>query len=142
MYARRDFMERREVTITFKSHMFDTDEHIDIEAKGTYFGKDGKHNVIYTEVVEGGADIRNILKFDAESLDVTKLSTTRTKMFYKAGHIYEDVYSTPLGQYDMRIQTEEYALFDTGRGLDIIIVYNLELGGAHISKCKVEIKVE
>ena len=134
-------MERRDVTITFKSHMYDTDEHIDIETKGIYFGKDGKHNAIYTEAVEGGADIRNILKFDAESLDVTKLSATRTKMFYKAGHIHEGVYSTPLGQYDMRIHTEEYALFETSMGFDIIIVYNLELGGGHVSKCKVEIKI-
>ncbi len=135
-------MDRREVTITFKSHMYDTDEHIDIIAKGTCFSKDDKHCVMYTEAVEGGADIRNILKFDAESLDVTKLSTTKTNMFYKVGHTHKDVYRTPFGQYDMRIQTEEYALFDTGRGFDIITVYNLELGGAHISKCKVEIKVE
>ncbi len=135
------FMERREVTITFKSHMYDTDEQIDISAKGTYFRKDDKHCVMYTETVDGGPDVRNILKFDAESLDVSKISITRTNMFYKAGHIHEDVYRTPLGEYDMRIQTEEYALFDTGHSIDIIIVYNLELGGAHISKCRVEIKV-
>ena len=134
-------MERREVTIRFKSYMQDTDEHIDIEAKGTYMSKGDQHVVMYTETVDGGHNVRNILKFDAKSLEVTKLGATKTKMFYKVGHIHEDVYSTPLGQYDMRIQTEEYALFENGMGLDIITVYNLELGGAHISKCKVEIKV-
>lgn len=134
-------MNHREVTITFKSHMFDTEEQIDVSSKGIYYNKDNMHHVMYTEVVEGGPDVRNILKFNGEALEVTKLGITKTNMYYKSGYEHKDTYRTPFGEYDMRIRTEEYALFEVPDGFDIITVYNLELGGAHVSKCRVEISI-
>ena len=139
-------MSQRNVTISFKSHMFDTDEQIEITAKGIHGIKNGKHYVTYNEEDEGNKTVRNILKFDSESLEVSKIGTTRTNMYYKAEHTHTDVYRTPFGEYDMCIKTEEYALFETEKNdmpkYDIVLLYNLELGGSHVSTCKVEISVE
>jgi len=135
-------MDKREVTIKFKSTMYDTGEGIEVSAKGIYFYKDEKHQVMYTEVNESGPDTKNILKFDEESLEVTKLGATKTSMLYKAGNTYNDIYHTPLGEFDMCIKTEEYAMFSGVNGYDLVTLYNLELGGAHVSKCKVEISIK
>lgn len=138
---RKDVMNRREVAITFKSHMFDTDEQMEIRAKGLHSIKNGKYYVIYTDEAEDGASVRNILKFDGESLDVSKIGTTRTNMFYKAGHKHTDIYRTPFGEYDMCIETEEYTFNEDSDRYQLAIVYNLALGGNHVSKCKVEIQI-
>lgn len=135
-------MFQKDATITFKSHMYDTDEQIEISAKGVHSIKEGKHLVMYTEEAEGGQSVRNILKFDGEALEVSKIGVVRTNMYYKAGHRHTDVYRTPLGEYDMCIETKEYALFENDSTYDIVVLYNLELGGSFVSKCKVEIRIE
>lgn len=135
-------MENKDVRITFKSRMFDTDEQFETSAKGVHYVKNGKHYVMYTEESEDGLSVRNILKFDGDSLKVSKIGTTKTNMYYKSGHKHVDVYRTPLGEYDMCIETEEYVLSEKDSAYEIIIGYNLELGGSHVSKCRVEIVVE
>lgn len=135
-------MDSKNANIIFKSHMFDTDEKIELTAKGIHSVKNGKHYVMYTEELEGGENIRNILKFDSEALDVSKIGTTRTHMYYKAGYKHRDVYRTPFGEYDMCTETEKYVLSETDGKYSIVIVYDLQLGGNHVSKCKVEIEIK
>lgn len=135
-------MENKDVRITFKSHMFDTDEQFEMSAKGVHYVKNGKHYVMYTEESEGGQRVRNILKFDDDSLEVSKIGTAKTKMHYKTGHRHVDVYRTPFGEYDMCIDTEEYVMSEKDGSYEIIAGYNLELGGSHVSRCRVEITVE
>ena len=66
-------MSGENVRITFDSYMYDTDEHIQVSATGVHSIKDGMHYVIYTEQVEGGQSVRNILKFDGEALEVSSM---------------------------------------------------------------------
>ena len=135
-------MEKSNVTITFKSHMYDTDEQIEMTAKGVHSIKDDLHYVMYNEEAEGGQSIRNILKFNGEFLEVSKLGTTKTNMYYKSGHSHKDVYRTPLGEYDMCIDTDKYMLIVSDKRYKLVVEYNLELGGTHVSRCRVEIVVE
>ena len=135
-------MEKNNVTITFKSHMYDTDEQIELTAKGVHFVKDDMHYVMYNEEAEGGRSVRNILKFNGEALEVSKLSTTKTIMYYKPGYRHTGVYRTPFGEYDMSIDTEKYILVVSESRCKVVTEYTLELGGVHVSKCKVEIIVE
>ena len=135
-------MEKKEVTIKYNSHMYDTDEHIEMSAKGVHFVKDDMHYVMYTDEAESGRSVRNILKFNGEFLEVSKLGITRTNMYYKPGHRHTDVYRTPFGEYDMCIDTEKYILVVSEKRLKVVTEYKLELGGAHVSRCKVEIYIE
>lgn len=135
-------MNEKNVKIEFNSYMYDTDEHIEVSATGVHSVKDEMHYVMYTEEVEGGQSVRNILKFNGEALEVTKIGTTRTNMYYKPGHKHTDVYRTPFGEYDMCIDTDKYILVVSEKRYKIVTEYNLELGGAHVSKCKVEIFIE
>ncbi len=135
-------MSGNEVRIAFSSFMYDTDEHIEVSATGVHSIKDGMHYVRYTEELEDGKSVRNILKFDGEALKVTKIGATRTSMYYKPGYKHTDIYRTPLGEYDMCINTDKYILVVSENRYKIVIEYNLELGGAHVSKCKVEIVIE
>lgn len=135
-------MEKNNIIITFKSSMYDTDEQIEMTAKGVHSIKDELHYVMYNEEAEGGQTVRNILKFNGEFLEVSKLGTTRTNMYYKPGHKHVDVYRTPFGEYDMCIDTDKYILVVSENRYKILIEYDMNLGGAHVSRCRVEIFIE
>ncbi len=135
-------MEKDSVTISFKSHMYDTDEQFEIVANGVHYVKDDLHYVMYNEESDDGHLVKNILKFNGEYLEVSKLGTTKTKMYYKPAHRHKDVYRTPFGEYDMCTDTEKYILVVSENRYKVLVEYKLELGGAHVSRCKVEIAIE
>ena len=63
-------MNKKEVTITYTSRMYDTDEQINMTAKGIMGKKDGVYIVMYNEENEGMAPTRTILKFNQDFLKV------------------------------------------------------------------------
>lgn len=134
-------MSKRAAKITYISNMIDTDEHIKTEASGTYMVKDGLHYLMYTEG-EGKDSVRNILKFNNNSLHISKIGITRTEMHYEKDYKHVGIYNTPFGQYEMNISTEDYVFMLTKYGFNIRVKYDLELGGSFVSKCIVEILIE
>ena len=135
-------MSKKEVTITYTSHMYDTDEKINTTAKGICGIKDGVNIVMYNEENEGMAPIKTILKFDYNFLNVTKMGVKKTEMRYETGYTHNTVYHTLFGEFDMCIKTEEYTLQEVDNGFKITTVYNLEMDGNFVSKCKVEIAIK
>lgn len=135
-------MNQKEVTITYASHMYNTDEKIDITAKGIWGNKNGVNFVRYNEENEGMAPTKTTLKFNKDYLKVSKLGTTKTEMYYEQGYTHKGLYHTFIGDYDMCIKTEEYTLEEMDNGFKIVTVYNLELDGNFITKCKVEITIK
>lgn len=135
-------MKKNNAKITFKSYMYDTDEQIELTANGIHSIKDELHYVMYSEETEDGQCTRNIMKFNDEYLEVSKLGVTKTKMYYKPGYRHNDRYRTPFGEYDMCIDTDKYILVVSEKRYKVLVEYNLQLGGVHVSKCKVEIVVE
>ena len=134
-------MNKKEVTITYTSRMYDTDEQINMTAKGIMGKKDGVYIVMYNEENEGMVPTRTILKFNQDFLKVSKMGVTKTDMHYERGYTHKSRYNTFVGAYDMCIKTEEYTLEEKENGYNIVTVYNLELDGNFISKCKVEISI-
>ena len=134
-------MNKKEVTITYTSRMYDTDEQINMTAKGIMGNKDGVYIAMYNEENEGMAPTRTILKFNQDFLKVSKMGVTKTDMHYERGYTHKSRYNTFVGAYDMCIKTEEYTLEETDNGYKIETVYNLELDENFISKCKVEISI-
>ncbi len=135
-------MKKNNAKITFKSYMYDTDEQIELTANGIHSIKDELHYVMYNEETEDGQCTRNIMKFNDEYLEVSKLGVTKTKMYYKPGYRHNDRYRTPFGEYDMCIDTDKYILVVSEKRYKVLVEYNLQLGGVHVSRCKVEIVVE
>ena len=134
-------MSQKQAIITYTSHMYDTDEHINTTASGIFGHKNGVNIVMYNEENEGMAPTRIILKFNQDFLQVTRMGVTKTEMRYERGYTHNTVYHTFFGACDMCIKTEEYSLQETAKGYKITTVYNLEMDGNFISKCKVEIEI-
>ena len=132
-------MNQNQVTITYNSIMYDIDDRINITSQGILGNKNGINVVMYNEENEGMAPTRTILKFNQDFLKVSKMGVTKTEMHYQREYTHKSRYNTFVGAYDMCIKTEEYTLEEIDNGYKIVTVYNLELDGNFISKCKVEI---
>ena len=63
------------------------------------------------------------------------------KRHYYTNEEIDKVLKSFIGDYDMCIKTDEYDLKEIDKGYKITTVYNLELDGNFISKCKVEIEI-
>ena len=134
-------MNKKEVTITYTSHMYDTDDHVNTTAKGIFGIKDGVYIVMYSEENEGMEPTRTVLKFNKDFLDVTKMGAMKSKMHYERGYTHNSIYYTFFGNCDMCIKTEEYILEEIDNGYKITTLYNLEMNGNFMSRCKVEIVI-
>ena len=59
-------------------------EPVEIVTAGSYYKKNGKHYIIYDEVMEGfEGSTKNIIKLTEDSLDVTKKGVTNVHMVLK-----------------------------------------------------------
>lgn len=135
-------MNQNQVTITYNSIMYDIDDRINITSQGILGNKNGINVVMYNEENEGMAPVRTILKFNQDFLKVTKMGVKKTEMRYETGYTHNTVYHTLFGEFDMCIKTEEYTLQEVDNGFKITTVYNLEMDGNFVSKCRVEIEIK
>ena len=59
-------------------------EPVEIVTAGSYYKKNGKHYIIYDEVMEGfEGSTKNIIKLTEDSLDVTKKGVTNVHMVFE-----------------------------------------------------------
>lgn len=59
-------------------------EPVEVITAGDYYKKNGKHYIMYDEVMEGfDGNTRNIIKLTDESLDITKKGVSNVHMILK-----------------------------------------------------------
>lgn len=85
-------------------------EPIEVITPAKYFLKNGKHYILYDEVVEGVPGvIKNKIKIDGDShLEIIKTGITNSHMVFETGKTYASSYATPFGM--MAVETKTRAL--------------------------------
>ena len=87
------------------------DEVLETITPAKYYLKNGKHYVLYDEVVEGFSGvIKNKIKItDGKVLEIIKTGSTNSHMIFEEGKSNLTVYDTPYGQFylDMHTRTLE-----------------------------------
>ena len=77
----------------------DTDnEPVEVITSGDYYKKNGKHYIIYDEVIEGIKEpTKNIIKLNDSMLDITKRGATNVHMMFEKNKKNVSYYYTPYG---------------------------------------------
>lgn len=93
-------------------------EPIEVITPAKYFLKNGKHYILYDEVVEGVPGvIKNKIKIVEDGhLEIIKTGITNSHMVFERGKTYASSYATPFGM--MAVETKT-------RALDIIVQEDL-----------------
>lgn len=118
-------------------------EPIELVTNGNLHEKNGIFYLKYDEYYEDlDKPVKNLLKFDADSLSLTKKGDVSSEMSFKVGETVDAYYSTPAGFIPMSILTEGYQMEKTDTGVNIAIAYIMDYGNDCLSFNVLRISVE
>lgn len=119
------------------------DGPIEVITPASYYFKNGKHYILYDEVVEGvPGTIKNKIKItDSHMLEIMKSGLANTHMTFEKDKINMTQYETPYGELLVGIHTRELKLQETEERIDVNILYELDVNGDKVADCSITMQV-
>ena len=107
---------------------------VEIITTGDYFLKNGKHYVIYEEMMEGfGGNVQNTVKITPDMMDIRKKGAIGAHMTFELNKKSETRYATPLGDFVVEISTNRIQLEEQEDSLKVSVDYSLGINYQHVS---------
>ena len=108
----------------------------DVEIINTvdYILKNGKHYVIYEEMMEGfGGNVQNTVKITPDMMDIRKKGAIGAHMTFELNKKSETRYATPLGDFVVEISTNRIQIEEQEDSLKVSVDYSLGINYQHVS---------
>lgn len=118
-------------------------EEIEVLTTGEYYYKNGRHVLIFDEILEEDmGSTHNIIKIDEKNNKVTvdKKGAITSRMEFHPGEKSVTYYNTPLGGFTMQTTTDNINFGIHDEKLTLDIRYILELNYQHVSENKIHIE--
>lgn len=117
------------------------DEEIEIFSIGKYYRKNGKHYIMYEELVEDlGAPVKNRIILKDGYMELKKTGPVCTTLTFQRDQKSTSWYNTPMGNLFSAVTVKEMQVEEQEDQLDIRIDYELELNYEHMADAKIEIR--
>ena len=117
-------------------------EPVELITTGSYYQKNGKHYILYDEVMEGVAEpTKNTIKIGSDSLDITKRGAINVHMMFEKGKQNVTYYYTPYGSLLIGIDTTRIVLKEEEHAIDLTVDYALEVNYAYVADCTITMHV-
>ncbi|MCL2865672.1 MAG: DUF1934 domain-containing protein [Lachnospiraceae bacterium] len=109
---------------------------------GTYYLKNGKHYVIYDEVVAGmEGTIRNKIKIQDKSLEIFKSGLTNTHMVFERNQKNWTYYETAFGHMIVAVNTRKMDVKVTDERIDVSVDYELDVNHEPLADCRIRLNI-
>ena len=135
----------KDVWISLRGLQFSGDEsedNIESSVPGTYYEKNGKHYVIYEEVIEGlQKPVMNKLKFGEHFLELSRSGSLSVCMMFEENKKHMADYHTPYGKLTLGIDTKKFRMVNETDKMRLDIEYTLEQNNEYLADCKILIEV-
>ena len=124
--------------------MLDADEaDVEMVTRGDYYQKNGKHYILYDEVMEGfNGRVRNVIKISPDSVDIIKKGAASAHMQFEKNKKNLSCYTTPLGDLMIGIHTNRISIDEGQDRLKINVEYSLDINYQHASECSISVNVQ
>lgn len=130
------------IRISGLQYMEDQSDDIEVITTGDYFHKNGKHYVIYDELLEGVEGIiRNTVKITPQMLDIRKSGIINTHMVFEKDQKKMTRYTTPMGDMLIGITTSQIQLQEQEDRLNVSVEYSLDINYEAMSVCNITLDV-
>ncbi|RKJ05134.1 DUF1934 domain-containing protein [bacterium D16-54] len=107
---------------------------VEIITTGDYFLKNGKHYVVYEEMMEGfEGNVRNTVKITPDVMDIRKQGIIGAHMTFELNKKNETRYATPLGDFVVEISTNRIRIEEKEDSLKVFVEYSLGINYQHVS---------
>lgn len=118
------------------------DAPIETMTPGQYFMKNGKHYVVYDEVIEGlEGTLKSTIKFTENQVELIRNGAASTRMVFQPGQEHMVVYQTPMGPLSISLYTEDIQTELGEERMNLKIDYSIKTEGIVISESTVHIEV-
>ena len=135
----------KDVLITISGVQMLDEEDMDVEmvTRGDYYQRNGKHYILYDEVMEGfEGTVCNVIKVSPESVDIIKQGAASTRMQFEKNKKNLSCYTTPLGDLMIGIQANRISIDEGQDHLKINVEYSLDINYQHASDCNISVSVQ
>lgn len=134
----------KDVLMALKGLQFDGESQDDYTTilPAEYYFRNGKHYVVYDEVMEGFAGTtKNIIKFTDSEMDVSKKGIVNVHLFFEENRKNLASYGTPFGEIMVGINATKIELQESEDLIHIDVDYDLELNYQHLADCKISLEI-
>ena len=135
----------KDVLITIRGvHTLDhEDNDVEMIVRGDYYQKNGKHYILYEEILEGAEErVKNVIKISPSSMDIIKKGVTNSRMLFEKNKKNLSCYSTPVGNLVIGIQANHFYVEEQENSIKVNVDYSLDITYEHMSDCRICVDVQ
>ncbi|MBS6645417.1 MAG: DUF1934 domain-containing protein [Clostridiaceae bacterium] len=135
----------KDVLISISGIQIADGENSDVEmiTTGDYFLKNGKHYIVYDEVMEGfDGMVKNTIKIHPGCLDIMKKGIANVHMVFEEDKKNIACYATPYGDMMVGINTNHISIDESEDKLKVRVDYSLDINYEHVSECNIVVDVQ
>lgn len=118
-------------------------EPIEVIAPASYYWKNGKHYIMYDEVVEGiPGVIKNKVKITGnDTLEIMKSGIANAHMVFEKNKMNVTYYDTPYGQIHVGIHTRELDVEVSDDLINVEVEYGLDVNHEAMADCRISMNI-
>lgn len=135
----------KDVLITIRGvHTLDhEDNDVEMIVRGDYYQKNGKHYILYEEILEGAEErVKNVIKISPSSMDIIKKGVTNSRMLFEKNKKNLSCYSTPVGNLVIGIEANHFYVEEQENSIKVNVDYSLDINYEHMSDCRICVDVQ
>ena len=118
-------------------------DSLEVITSGTYYKKNGKHYVLYDEVMEGTTEItKNVIKISEHSMEVTRKGPAAVHMVFERDKKNVSYYYTPFGNLLIGIDAKEIQVTENELDINVKVQYGLDINYEHVADCHITVDVK
>lgn len=121
----------------------DENEAIEVVTPATYYFKNGKHYIVYDEVIEGTSGvIKNRIKITGDDcVEIVKSGLSNSHMIFEKNKKNQTYYKTPYGQMLIGVNTRQLQIVREEDKISVQINYELDVNHEPMADCKIQMKI-
>ena len=136
-----------DVKIKIRGNQGEEQDGIEVVSVGEMYERDGFVCLTYDEVVDEEETgvvqvVKNMIKINEEQVEVIKKGPTQSHMVFVPEETTYTYYSTPFGEMEISIFTDEIEKISRDNGFSLSMQYQLEMNQTFIANSSVNIAVE
>ena len=119
------------------------DDAIEVVMPANYYCRNGKHYILYDEVLEGMAGtIKNKIKITGtDSVEIIKTGVSSSHMVFEKNKKNLIYYRTPYGQMLVGVNTKKMEIDVKDDKIDVQVDYELDVNHEPLADCKIKMNI-
>lgn len=119
------------------------DDSVEVVTPASYYCKNGKHYIIYEEILEGMAGtIRNKIKITGNDVvEIMKSGAANSHMIFQKNHKNQTFYRTPYGQMLIGVNTKNMEVEVEQDKINVSLDYELDVNHEPLADCRIRMGV-